>query len=72
MTARGRTHTLRRLVEDGMYAVDPGAVAHAMAVRHAARALQPDLTFRSDEPRSRLRSFRADPHARSFRLTGRR
>jgi hypothetical protein len=72
MTARGRIHTLRRLVDDGMYVVYPGAVAHAMALRHAARALQPDLSFRSAEARSRPRSFRADPHARSFRLAGRR
>jgi hypothetical protein len=72
MTARGRIQTLHRLVHDGIYVVDERAVARAMALRHEVRALQPDVTFRSDAAPARPRSFRADPQARSFRLAGRR
>jgi hypothetical protein len=70
------THTripsVRALVSEGQYVVDPGAVAEAIVLRHLARHLVPEMTFRSDaRVPPRVRSFRRSADVRSFRCTGR-
>jgi hypothetical protein len=71
------THTriaaIRALVSGGLYVVEAGAVAEAIVLRHLARDLVPDTTFRSDaRVRTRVRSFRRSAEARSFRPCGQR
>lgn len=70
MSMNPRAKLLRDLVRDGLYVVDEAAVAEAIVVRRAARRSLPDVSLRSATrpPGHRVRSFRPDPQARSFRL----
>jgi len=64
-----RVRVLKQLVRESLYVVDEQAVAHAILSRANARLLVADLAFRSDAATPRVRSFRRDPTARSFRLS---
>lgn len=62
---------LRQLIEDSLYVVDERAVADAILVRAQARLTLPDVAFRNERDSARVRSFRLEHEARSFRLGGR-
>jgi hypothetical protein len=64
-----RVRVLKQLVRESLYVVDEQAVADAIISRANARLLVADLAFRSDAGAARVRSFRRDPTARSFRLS---
>jgi hypothetical protein len=64
----GVLRNLRRLIDDGMYVVDEGAVAEAILRRQQVRATIARVSFRSELPAPTVRSFRRDNHVRSFRL----
>lgn len=74
MPMNPRAKLLGDLVREGLYVVDEAAVAEAIVARRAARRTLPDVTLRSATrpPAHRVRSFRPDPEARSFRLAARR
>jgi hypothetical protein len=59
---------LKQLIDDGMYGVDDRAVAEAILARATVHATVPNVSFRSEPTAPLVRSFRRDPHARSFRL----
>lgn len=59
---------LRRLIGEGMYVVDPEAVAGAIVSRACVRSTVARTGFHSDVQAPPVRSFRRDPSARSFRL----
>lgn len=63
-----RIQLLSELVRDGHYVIDPRAVAEAIVLRSMTRLVVPDATFRNDAEPPRVRSFRPDRGARSFRL----
>jgi hypothetical protein len=67
-----RKDLLRELVREGLYVVPDGDLAEAIVTRARARQVVPGLRLRSPGfIRPRVRSFRRDPHARSFRLSPR-
>jgi hypothetical protein len=64
-----RVRVLKQLVRESLYVVDERAAAEAILSRANARLIVADLAFRSDATAPRVRSFRRDPSARSFRLS---
>lgn len=64
-----RTQVLKDLVRDAHYVIDPRAVAEAIVARSMTRLVVPGATFRNDVEAPRVRSFRPDRGARSFRLS---
>ena len=61
---------LRELVRDSMYVVSEQTVAEAIMLRARTKLALPEQTFRSADRGALARSFRRDPTARSFRLSG--
>jgi hypothetical protein len=60
--------TLQRLIDEGMYVIDAGMVADAIIARGKVNAAVANVGFRPAAAPPPVRSFRRDPHARSFRL----
>jgi hypothetical protein len=70
MKMNPRVMLLKELVNDGMYAVDDGAVAEAVLLRSQTRHMLPEVAFRSSpRPAPEVRSFRPHRGVKSFRLT---
>jgi hypothetical protein len=63
-----RTATLKQLVAKSQYPIDEAAVAEAILVRSLARRAFPEVSFRAEPCPPRVRSFRPNSGARSFRL----
>jgi hypothetical protein len=61
--------TLRQLIDDSLYVIDPESVADAILSRARAKAAMPDVAFRNDRGARAVRSFRLEHAARSFRLS---
>jgi hypothetical protein len=59
---------LKQLIDDGMYVVDEQLVAGALLARASVRATVANVSFRSEVRPPRVRSFRPENNARSFRL----
>jgi hypothetical protein len=63
-----RVATIKQLVAGGAYPIDEAAIAEAIVVRSMARRVLPDVAFRVEPCKPRVRSFRHHRGARSFRL----
>lgn len=67
---QSRTSVIRELVQKSLYAVDESTVAEAILLRARTKAVVAEPSFRTELCGPRIRSFRPDRNARSFRLTG--
>jgi hypothetical protein len=82
MSRNPQIDRIRRLVADGLYPIDEGAVAEAIIARAMLRTQVAGVAWRNDvrpaeaapveRPPARVRSFRPASGARSFHLTVRR
>ena len=59
---------LRQLIHDGMYVIDPYAVADSLLIRSRLRYTVARPVLMNERREVEVRSFRRDPRARSFRL----
>jgi hypothetical protein len=65
-----RTRVLRQLVSEEMYVIDDRVIADAILMRAQAKMIVPDVPFRNDTgERRKVRSFRLEHDARSFRIS---
>ena len=65
-----RNRTLRQMIADSMYVVDPERIAEAIVLRTRMTATVPELSFRNRDREIRVRSFRLSTDVPSFHLTG--
>ncbi len=59
---------LRQLIDDGMYVINPHAVADSVLIRARLRTTVARPVLMNERRDVEVRSFRRDPRARSFRL----
>lgn len=65
-----RKRTLRQLIADSIYLVEPERIAEAILLRARTRAAVPEVSFRNGDRDVRVRSFRLTNDVPSFHLTG--
>jgi hypothetical protein len=66
---QARARLLKELIEASVYVVDERALADAIVARAMTRLTVAEPSFRNEQPRAEVRSFRRDRRARSFHLT---